>query len=108
MYKTTFGDLSKLEVQGADFTKKETYRDELFKMLPKVEVIDKMNREGDEIDSTINEDDDDFDEGEDIDDGELDDDDLDEEDEEESGDFDEDEDDEEEEAPKSSKKPRKN
>jgi Leucine-rich repeat (LRR) protein len=35
---TTFGELQKLEVQGADVTNKETYRDELFKMLPKVEV----------------------------------------------------------------------
>lgn len=48
-----FPQLKKIELQDTDVTKKDTYRDELFKMLNNVEIIDKMSREGDEIDSTI-------------------------------------------------------
>ena len=49
----SFTSLKKLELIDTDVTKKDTYRDELFKILKNVEIIDKMNREGDEIDSTI-------------------------------------------------------
>lgn len=59
-------NLKKLECLNCDFSKNETYRDELFKLLKGVEVnkkiilqvVDKLNREGDEIDTTFNEDDD--------------------------------------------------
>jgi|LauGreDrversion4_2_1035121.scaffolds.fasta_scaffold934802_1 acidic leucine-rich nuclear phosphoprotein 32 family protein B len=91
-----FPQLKKLEVFGCKVSEKDTYRDELFKTLKNVQVIDKMDRNADEIDSTIYEDDEDLD---DLDDGDLDDEDdgeLDDEDEE--GEFDdEDEEDEEEE-----------
>jgi hypothetical protein len=101
----SFPQLKKLEVHGADFTNKDTYRDELFKMLKNVEVIDKMDRNGEEIDSTVYDEDDEFD-GEDLEgDEDFEDEDL-------EGDDDEDEDfddDSEEEDPKnkSKKKPKR-
>ncbi len=68
----SFPNLKKLELRDCDVTKKDTYRDELFKMLKNVDIIDKMNRQGEEIDSTIyDEDDDEFgdmEEGEEVDD----------------------------------------
>jgi hypothetical protein len=91
--------LKKLELLESDVTSKETYRDELFKLLKNVEVIDRMNREGDEVDSTIyDEEGSEFDD--DFEDGELDDDDEDIEDDDEE-DFEEDES--EDEAPKAKK-----
>lgn len=56
--------MKKLECLQCDFTKDESYRETLFKTLKNIEVIDKLNREGDEVDTTFNEDDeDDLDEG---------------------------------------------
>jgi hypothetical protein len=90
----SYPSLKKLELIDTEVTKKETYRDELFKLLKDVEVIDKMNREGDEIDSTIYDEegdefeeddfegDEDFEDEEDIDDDEEDFDDEDDDDEE--------------------------
>lgn len=62
----SFGDLKKLEVLDCKLTGRETYREELFKLLKNVQIIDKMDRNGDEIDSTIYEDDEDmeFEDGE--------------------------------------------
>jgi acidic leucine-rich nuclear phosphoprotein 32 family protein B len=91
-----FTQLKKLDVAGCKVTNKNTYREELFKVLKNVQVIDKMDRQSDEIDSTVYEDEEGF---EDIDDGELDE--EDEEFDDEEGDFDEeDEEDEEEEEPR--------
>jgi hypothetical protein len=58
----TGGNLKKLELQGTDAAKKSNYRDELFKTL-NLEVVDGLNKGGDEVDSTIyDEGDEDFDE----------------------------------------------
>ena len=102
-----FASLKKLELLESDVTSKDTYRDELFKLLKDVDVIDKMNREGDEVDSTV------LDEGEeDFDDDFEDDEDLeDDEDFEDGEDFDDEDDDDEDDdaaatANKSAKKPK--
>lgn len=93
---TAYASLKKLELLETDVTKKETYRDELFKLLKDVDIIDRMTRDGDEVDSTIYdeegdemEDDEDFEGDEDFEDDDFED--------EEDDDFD---DDEEEDAPK--------
>jgi hypothetical protein len=54
---TQFPNLRKIELSESEIAKKETYRDELFRLLPEVEVIDRMTRDGDEIDTTLNEED---------------------------------------------------
>ncbi len=107
IFKTfvNFPHLKKLEVYGSDVAKKETYRDELFKMLKDVEIIDKMNRQGDEIDSTVYDDEgDELEDDEELEDAEY--------EEEEDGELDEEEeydeeDDEEDKPPKNNKKQRR-
>lgn len=117
LYKLKFGDnpiktenlknlanistLKKIELSGTEAAKKETYRDDLFKILKNIESIDRLTKEGDEVDSTIYDDEDD--EFDDMDD-ELDEDAEDMEDDE---DISEDEDDEEDEVPKNPKKQRR-
>merc|ERR1711976_516799 len=55
---TSYQTLKKLELIDCDVTKRETYRDDLFKLLKNVQTIDRMTREGDEVDTTF------YDEGE--------------------------------------------
>ena len=102
-----FPNLKKLELLESDVTKKETYRDELFKMLKDVDVIDKMTRSGDEVDSTVyDEEDGEFDDSFDDEELESNEEGL---DDEEGEDMDDDEDDEESEEPaagKNSKRPK--
>jgi hypothetical protein len=96
--------LKKLELADTDAAKKGNYREELFKMLKDLEVIDGLNKEGDEIDSTLYDEDDEGDELDyEGDDGDFDDEEGDFEDDE---DFDEDEE-EEDEKPQRGKKQRK-
>jgi hypothetical protein len=101
-------ELKKLELVDSGVAKKETYKEELFELLPQVEIIDRMNREGEETDTTIYDaEGDEFDEDdegfEDIDDEDIDDD---EEFEDGDDDEDEDEDEDEEDAGKKGKKPK--
>ena len=94
-------NLKKLEVCDNEFTKNPNYRNDIFKVLPSLESIDNKDKKGGDVETTINdEDNEDF--GEE--DGEFDDEEFNDEDDEE--DF-EDEDDDEEEEPKQSKKPKK-
>jgi len=98
-----YGSLKKLELLETDVTKKETYRDELFKSLKNVQIIDRMTRDGDEIDSTIYDE-----EGDEFEDDEFEgeEDDF-EDDEDEEEDFDEDDDEDDVPANKNGKKARK-
>jgi hypothetical protein len=98
-----FPQLKKIELAGCKLAEKDTYIDELFNMLKNVEVVDKMDRNGDEIDSTLYEDDEDFD-GEDLEGAEFDSDEDD--DEEDFEDDDEEEEEEEEPRPKGKKQHR--
>jgi hypothetical protein len=106
----TLSNLKKLELQDTEAAK-GNYREQLFKLLKNLETVDGKNSKGDEVDSTVY---DDEDEGDELDDegegkdlinldGDFEDDEGDFED---DDDFD-DEEDEEEEKPQKGKKPRK-
>ena len=45
--------LTKLEITETDISKKTAYKEEIFKLLPSVMVVDNLSRNGDEVDSTI-------------------------------------------------------
>jgi hypothetical protein len=65
---SSFPNLKKLELEGTDPAKNDTYRSDMFKLLKNVEIIDRLNRDGDEVESTIYDDEDgefEDDEGED-------------------------------------------
>ena len=94
--------INKVELQNTDAASKSNYRSELFKMLPNLNTIDNKDKEGNDVESTLyDEEGDEFDD-EDVEDEDFDDDDdLEDEDDEE---FDEEDEDEEEEKPKKKRK----
>jgi hypothetical protein len=46
-------NLRKVELEGTDAAKNKNYRDELFKILNNLVTIDGLNKDGEEVDSTI-------------------------------------------------------
>lgn len=105
-------NIKKINLEGNPLVStNENYRDELFKLVPSLEVIDGINKEGNEVDSTLyggeeEEDDDDdgeYEDGEEVGDISEDDEEGDEEDDDEGGDDEGDEDDDED-APQKKRK----
>ncbi len=95
-------NISKLELQNTEAASKSNYRSELFKFLPNLNTVDNKDREGNEVDSTLYDE-----EGDEFDDEDLEDEEFDEDDDledEEDDDFDDEEDEEEEEKPKKKNK----
>ncbi len=45
--------MSKIELSGTEASKTPSYREDLFAMLKNVEVVDNRDREGEDVDSTI-------------------------------------------------------
>jgi acidic leucine-rich nuclear phosphoprotein 32 family protein A/C/D len=52
--------LVRLDLTGNDITKVENYRDEVFKALPKLQVLDGFDRDGQQIESDDDDDEDDL------------------------------------------------
>ncbi len=95
-------NLKKLEVAENEFTRRDKYRDEIFKALPTLESVDNRDKKGGDVETTFHdEDDEDFAEDEDaeFDDGDFDDD--------EDEDIEDDDGDDDEEDAKPTKKPKK-
>ena len=105
-------NIKKINLEGNPLVStNENYRDELFKLVPSLEVIDGINKEGNEVDSTLyggeeEEDDDDgeYEDGEEVGDISEDDEEGDEEDDDEGDDDEGDEDDDDEDAPQKKRK----
>ncbi len=71
--------ITKIELQGTKASEEKTYKQELFKLIPTLDIVDNHTKDGEEIETTDydqdgegEEEDDDFDAGEDEDDGEFD------------------------------------
>jgi hypothetical protein len=45
--------LKKLELSNTDAAGKQNYRELLFKLIKELNTVDNLNKEGDEVDSTI-------------------------------------------------------
>lgn len=106
-------NIKKINLEGNPLVStNENYRDELFKLVPSLEVIDGINKEGNEVDSTLyggeeEEDDDDdgeYEDGEEVGDISEDDEEGDEEDDDEGNDDDEGDEDDDEDAPQKKRK----
>ena len=102
-------NIKKINLEGNPLVStNENYRDELFKLVPSLEVIDGINKQGNEVDSTLygDEEDDDgeYEDGEEVGDISEDDEEGDEEDDDEGGDDEGDEDDDDEDAPQKKRK----
>ena len=102
-------NIKKINLEGNPLVStNENYRDELFKLVPSLEVIDGINKQGNEVDSTLygdeeEEDDGEYEDGEEVGDISEDDEEGDEEDDDEGGDDEGDEDDDED-APQKKRK----
>ena len=103
-------NIKKINLEGNPLVStNENYRDELFKLVPSLEVIDGINKQGNEVDSTLygdeeEDDDGEYEDGEEAGDISEDDEEGDEEDDDEGGDDEGDEDDDDEDAPQKKRK----
>ena len=91
-------NINKVELNNTDAASKSNYRSELFKLLPKLNTVDSKDKEGNDVDSTLYDE-----EGDEFDDEDVEDEDFDEEDDfedEDDEDFEDDDEEEEEEKPK--------
>ena len=106
-----YNNIKKINLEGNPLVStNENYRDELFKLVPSLEVIDGINKEGNEVDSTLyggeeeEDDDGEYEDGEEVGDISEDDEEGDEEDDDEGDDDEGDEDDDDEDAPQKKRK----